>query len=129
MIFKNDAEQSWWNAQVHEITQDPDSSSAYAMAILNYAQRWAELMELRMSDGESLEEIAYGTSAEADNEGVTANMYGLAVSVLVRCWEYGERLRIWHNLKTQYQDEGERANESGGVLNPAVMILQQRDPE
>jgi hypothetical protein len=38
-------------------------------------------------------------------------------------WKHGEALRLWHNLKTQIRDEGEKANESGGVLNPACLSI------
>ena len=51
-------------------------------------------------------------------------MYGAAVSTLVAVWEHGEALRRWHNLKTQIGNEGERANASGGVLNPALLTVE-----
>jgi len=38
-------------------------------------------------------------------------------------WAHGEALRLWHNLKYQLRDEGEKANETGGVLNPALLNL------
>ena len=50
-------------------------------------------------------------------------MYGCAVSMLAYYWKYGEQLRCWHNLKTQIENEGERANKSGGVLNPALYTV------
>lgn len=48
---------------------------------------------------------------------------GMAVSMLVQCWEHGEQLRRWHNLETQIGDEGEKANALGGALNPAVLNI------
>jgi hypothetical protein len=36
-------------------------------------------------------------------------------------YELDEELRRWHNLRTQIGDEGEKANEDGGVLNPALL--------
>jgi len=50
-------------------------------------------------------------------------MYGCAVVILSKCWEHGEALRRWHNKDTQIGDEGDRANESGGVLNPALLSI------
>lgn len=50
-------------------------------------------------------------------------MIGMAVSMLVQCWEHGKQLRRWHNLETQIGDEGEKANALGGVLNPAVLNI------
>jgi deoxyribonuclease V len=48
---------------------------------------------------------------------------GCAMSILSQVWVHGEQLRRWHNLKTQIRNEGEKANESGGVLNPALLSL------
>jgi hypothetical protein len=50
-------------------------------------------------------------------------MYGCAVQGLAYFWEHGEELRQWHNLDTQIKDEGEQANKSGGVLNPAILTI------
>jgi len=76
-----------------------------------------------MSQGETIKQCAKETSHEADTDGITGFMYGVAVSALSHCWEYGDELRRWHNLDTQLDTEGEKANESGGVLNPAVLII------
>jgi len=98
------------------------NSDLYGSATVQYAQRWAELMEERMSAGESIAEgMAKETSHAADTDGITVFMYGAAVSILSHFWEYGEELRQWHNLSTQIGDEGEKANEDGEVLNPALL--------
>lgn len=95
----------------------------YGAGVVVYAERWARLMQLEMAGGKSLEDVAEATSYEADIDGITGFMYGCAVSILAHCWKYGERLRRWHNLKTQIGNEGEKANESGGVLNPALLNI------
>lgn len=99
------------------------NSDPYGAAVFHYLEAWADLMEQKLEDGELLENIAEATSHEADTEGITGFMYGCAVSVLVQCWIHGERLRRWHNKKMQIGDEGDRANESGGVLNPALLNI------
>ena len=114
MIIKD---QDVWNAWVTNNT-DP-----YGKGVITYAERWADLMEGRMTDGTSIAEVAQQASHDADTEGITGFMYGAAVSVLATSWEYGEELRRWHNLDTQIKDEGEKANESGGVLNPAILNI------
>ena len=101
-----------------------DAQDPYGGAVISYAERWAEMMESRMEKGEKLEDVANECSNEADTEGITGFMYGAAVSVLASCWEHGEELRRWHNLKAQIRDEGEKANESGGVLNPALLNIE-----
>jgi len=95
----------------------------YGACCVRYAARWANLMEARMATGATLRDIADETSHEADVEGITGFMYGAAVSMLARAWEHGEELRRWHNLKTQIGNEGEKANESGGTLNPALLNI------
>ena len=91
--------------------------------MLKFAERWARLMEGRMANGDTLEACADEASSLADNEGITGFMYGCAVTILSQIWIHGEQLRRWHNLKTQIGNEGEKANENGGVLNPAFLSL------
>lgn len=102
---------------------EENNKDPYGKAVIDYAKRWAELMEAKMQEGKTLEEIADDCSHQADTEGITGFMYGAAVSVLATSWEHGEELRRWHNLDTQIGDEGEKANESGGVLNPALLNI------
>lgn len=115
MQFKDEA---GWNAGKANNT-DP-----YGNAIYRYAEKWADLMESRInSDSTKVAEVAEKASMEADDEGITGFMYGAAVRVLSAFWLYGEELRRWHNKETQIGTEGDRANENGGVLNPAVINI------
>jgi hypothetical protein len=99
------------------------NSDGYGKGIFDYAERWARLMQLAMIEGSTLRDAAESASYEADIDGITGFMYGAAVSILSQCWKHGEELRRWHNLSTQIKDEGEKANDSGGVLNPAVLSI------
>lgn len=99
------------------------NGEGYGKAIIDYAERWAGLMESKMDDGRPLAEIARDTSHTADTEGITGFMYGAAVATLAKVWVHGETLRRWHNLETQIGDEGERANAEGRVLNPALLSI------
>jgi len=102
------------------------NTDSYGRACFDYAERWADLMEKEMAAGEKLEDIAKQTSHEANTEGITGFMYGAAVGILAEAWVYGEALRRWHNLEIQIGDEGERANEKGTVLNPALLTITQK---
>ncbi len=101
----------------------------YGACIFRYAEKWGVLMQKKMVElphktpAEVVQEFADKLSHEADNEGITGFMYGAAVSCLAKCWVHGEALRRWHNKETQLKDEGDKANEEGGVLNPAVLVL------
>lgn len=103
-----------------------NNQDVYGSAIYKYAERWADLMEAQIKKGKTVAGCAGETSREADGEGITGYMYGCAVSILSHCWDYGEELRLWHNLDTQIGDEGEKANESGTVLNPALLNITPR---
>ena len=101
--------------------QDP-----YGACVNRYAQRWAEMMEGAIKEGKAVGDVAKQLAHEADTESITGFMYGAAVATLSAVWEYGEQLRRWHNLDTQIQDEGEKANERGTVLNPAILRCEGR---
>ena len=108
-----------WDKYI-SVNKDP-----YGGACVSYARRWAELMETRMSEGDALEAIANETSHTTNIEGITGFMYGAAVEMLSQCWEHGEQLRLWHNLKTRLKKEGEAANaKPGAVLNPALLSIE-----
>jgi hypothetical protein len=100
-----------------------NSGDPYGFRILQYAADWASFMERDLIPGMQISDVAEKTSREADTDGITGFMYGAAVSMLSEVWEHGEALRRWHNLKTQVRDEGERANETGAVLNPAILNI------
>lgn len=101
-----------------------NNTDPYGRSCYLYAADWAALMERGIAEGERVADIAQAASREADKRhGVTGFMHGVAVSILAHCWEHGEDLRIWHNLDSQVGTEGEKANESGGVLNPALLAI------
>lgn len=110
-----------WNQAVEKNTD------SYGCGIIRYANKWACLMEGHINNGTSLADCAERLSYLADNEGITGFMYGCAVGILSQVWVHGEELRRWHNIKTQIGDEGEKANESGGTLNPALLIIGNKE--
>ena len=94
----------------------------YSKDILVYAQAWAEEMERRMDAGEQLEDIAHEASHAADADiGITGSMYGHAVMQLAIHWQHGEALRRWHNAR--HGVDGAVANETGGIIDPAIMTV------
>ena len=95
----------------------------YGNAVVQYAERWARLMEMGIANGQTIASCAKELSNLANNDGITGYMYGAAVGILAKVWIHGEELRRWHNHKTQIGDEGDRANEEGGVLNPALLHI------
>jgi hypothetical protein len=102
-----------------------NNTDPYGARILSYAEDWANFMEREMKLGKKLEDVAKLTSREADTDGITGFMYGAAVATLAYAWKWGDELRRWHNLDIQIGDEGKKANESGGVLNPAILNIRR----
>lgn len=80
---------------------DPDSWAAivekntdpYGAAALNFARRWARMME-KAADREELTKDAADTLANlANDEGITGFQFGCARNALVLCWEHGAALQ------------------------------------
>lgn len=94
---------------------ETNSKDFYSLGVVNFAKRWAELMEKGIEKGEKVVDIADKTSYEADTEGITGYMYGCAVSALSHFWEHGEELRKWHNKEYNYDGDG--------VVNPAIITV------
>ncbi len=100
-----------------------NNTDGYGAAVMRYAEMWARTMEGMMAAGATLRDCAKEASHLADSEGITGFMYGCAVGTLSAVWVHGEELRRWHNKDTQIGTEGDRANESGAVLNPALLSI------
>jgi len=112
--FKSPEAEEEWKAGRAKNT-DP-----YGNACFVYADRWARLMQAEAKDYTNIDVvvltgIADKASTEADIEGITGFMYGMAVSILSKVWKHGEALRKWHNK--EYNHEGD------GVVNPAVLTI------
>lgn len=101
--------------------KEKNADGGYGERIITYAEEWARLMQAEMAAGKALADVMDPTSHEANYDGITGFMYGAAVSTLAECWVHGDELRRTHNLKSQLGNEGERANEEGGTLNPALI--------
>lgn len=119
------SDQEVWNGYKRE---NDDSNggpmgAGYGARIISYAEDWARLMQAEMAAGKELADIMSETSYEANYDGITGAMHGAAAHVLAECWLHGEQLRRLHNLKYQLGTEGERANEEGGTINPAIISI------
>lgn len=116
LIESKAADYASWRAK----NDDP-----YGSACFMFAAAWADLMEPEIEAGAKIEDIADRCCTEADRRfGVTGFMYSMAVQILAVHWVHGEALRLWHNIKNQIGNEGERANATPGVcLNTAVLSI------
>lgn len=95
---------------------EKNSKDGYSRGVVDYAEAWGKLMQVRMAKGEQLIDIARQTSHEADIGGITGFMYGCAVSALAHFWVHGDVLKKWHNGEYGKPD-------AEGVVNPAVLVI------
>lgn len=108
-------DQAAWDKYV-EANQD-----AYGGCCVKVAREVMERMD-ELSPNKPV--YAEGLVHDADRklgEWITGFMAGAVASMVSRCHERGEEFRRSWNRDTQIDDEGDRANESGGVLNPALL--------
>ena len=65
--------------------------------------------------------------ALGDDGGITGFMAGCIASMIAQCHSRGDEFRRAWNTHNQIGDEGDRANESGGVINPALLTIETGD--
>lgn len=112
------ADHKFWKEVVGSVPGDLQRAEVLFM------ESWARLMQVEMANGKPLAEAAMITLAKADLAGIReSSQFSHAIYGLSRAWKYGEQLRQWFNLKHQRRDEGEKANKSGGVINPSIIAL------
>lgn len=104
--------------KIYENWKD-NNKDGYGSCTFRYAERWANMMEEEIDKGAKVKDIAEKLSSKADTEGITGFMYGMAVSILSQCWEYGEELRKWHNKEYEYEGDG--------VVNPAILSVKGKE--
>lgn len=97
------------------------NSNPYGKACVDVAR---EVMRLLDERGEF---DTHKLICEADDNikagGITEFMAGCVAQMVSRCHSRGEEFRKKWNIDNQISHEGEKANESGGVLNPALLNL------
>lgn len=105
-----------------------NAGDPYSARVVSYGEDWAKLMEEQIADGYAVANCAEATSRQADTDGIAGYMYGAAVSGLSKFWEHGDDLRAWHNRKYLTEEKAAGADESGGVVNPAVLTIRLIPP-
>lgn len=105
--------EEWWQTGLD------NNQDSYGRGVYDFAERWADLMENDIKacgDAEqAILKYAEKRNREADTNGITGFMYGCAVGILSKVWEWGEILRKWHNKEYQYEGDG--------VVNPAILTI------
>lgn len=85
----------------------------YSAGIINYAERWCNMMEERIEKGESVAQAAEETQYAADTDLISGCMFGYSLNVLCQFWEHGAELREWYDSKYDIVEEtNTQTNES-----------------
>jgi hypothetical protein len=95
----------------------------YGGACIQVARRAMEILDEEPDSKIDCRALICRADQESGAGGITGFMAGAVASMISRCHSRGEEFRRAWNLTNQIGTEGERANESDGVLNPAIMTL------
>lgn len=65
----------------------------YGKEVFEFAERWADLMEIVRAAGRKIENVYEELSDAANINGITGAMYYIALKILVENWVYGDELK------------------------------------
>jgi len=72
--------------------------------IIDYAEGWAKLMQVEMSNGKTIEDCVESTFLELRFLGkLTAEQLGFVIGILYRCWKHGGDLVDWYFIIGEYK--------------------------
>lgn len=87
-----------FNPVLWEMSKENNQDS-YGSGVLDFAERWARLMQAYIASGKSLEEVARKAGHEADVDGITSFQFGAATVTLIECWKHGKELKVLSDAK------------------------------
>ena len=105
-----------WN-RYEEINKDP-----YGKCCVDVARQVMKILDEEPGDFDT-HKIICRADDEIKAGGITGFMAGCVASMVSKCHNRGEEFRKKWNIDNQIQHEGEIANDSGGILNPALMKI------
>lgn len=103
-----------WNDQVKNNT-DP-----YGKAVVDTAREVMRLLDENTNDF-NCHQIVCDADKNIKAGGITGFMAGCVAQIVSQLHSRGEEFHRKWNLDNQIGSEGEKANEKGGVLNPALL--------
>ena len=95
--------------------QDP-----YGKCCVDVARRAMEILDEEPEDFD-VHKLICRADDDIKAGGITGFMAGCVAQKISHCHSRGEEFRRKWNLHYQIRDEGEKANEKGTVLNPAIL--------
>jgi len=111
-------DQSKWESWVK------NNQDSYGGACINVARRVMEILDNEAGDFDC-HTIICRADDETKTGGITGFMAGAVASMVSQCHSRGEEFRRKWNCDNQISNEGDEANEKGGVLNPALLNIKE----
>lgn len=105
-----------WNEAV-EVNKD-----SYGKACVDIARKVMEILDIEIGDF-NCHTLICRAEHKIGEKGITGFMAGCIARMVSRCHSRGEEFRRKWNIDNQICDEGKKANESGGILNPALLVI------
>ena len=102
------------------------NDDAYGKCCVDVARQVMKILDEEPQDFDT-HEIICRADDEIEAGGITGFMAGAVASMVSACHSRGDEFRNQWNLDTQINNEGEKANKSGGVLNPALVNISTKD--
>ena len=107
------------------------NEDAYGKCCVDVARRVMEILDEELGNPivggydnpMSTHKLICRADCDIEAGGITGFMAGCVAQMVSQCHSRGEEFRKAWNLHTQIGKEGEEANKTGGVLNPAVMNI------
>jgi hypothetical protein len=105
-----------WNSWV-KANKDP-----YGKCCVDVARHVMEILDKEPGDFDC-DKLIDRADREIKAGGITGFMAGCVASMVSKSHSRGEEFRKKWNIANQVGTEGEKANKSGGVLNPALLTI------
>lgn len=99
-----------------------NNSDPYGKAACDVARRVMEILDEEPGEFDP-HTIICRADDETNTGGITGFMAGAVASMVSHCHSRGDEFRRLWNTDCQIGDEGDKANDSGGVLNPALLTI------
>jgi hypothetical protein len=99
-----------------------NNKDPYGKCCVDVARKVMEILDAEPGEFDA-DKLVMRADKEIKAQGITGFMAGCVASMVSHCHSRGEEFRRTWNLETQIHHEGEKANESGGILNPACLNI------
>jgi hypothetical protein len=115
------SDQKRWDKYVEVNGKDP-----YSKCCVDVAKEAMSILDKEPGDFDC-HEVICRADENIKAGGITGFMASAAAQMISTCHSRGEEFRRKWNKMNQIGREGEEANEKGGVLNPAILLVGDKE--